>query len=136
MTSPTTNQIVFLGRVQRSSTSPLLNGTPVIFSASHIHEVIERGVKRLETFVTANPFSESWICFGWIDGGLDSIAVELPVGAFRMIEGEVEYMPVGGDDVKPMFAIPFDNNWHQILIVVKQILGDVNDSNFHHQVSN
>jgi hypothetical protein len=124
MNNQTNNQIVVFNKIHGPSCSPLINGTPVQFTAINIDDVIDRGVKRLESFVTANPHSECWICFGWMDGGLDSIAVELQVGAFRMIEGDVEYSHSDNDDHKPMFAIPFDNNWQQISLVAKQMLID------------
>lgn len=124
MINQANSQVVLFDKIYRPSISPLLNCAPVQFTASNIDDVINRGVKRLETFVSANPHSECWVCFGWMDGGLDSIAVELLVGAFRMIEGDVEYMHPGNDDHKPMFAIPFDNNWQQISLLAKQMLID------------
>ncbi len=118
MINQANNQVVLFKNFHRPSSTPLLNGIPVIFSATEIDVAIDRGVKRLECFVNANPLSENWVSFGWIDGGLDSPAVTLPIGALRMIEGDVEYM--ASDN--PLFAIPFENDWVLVSLLMKQVL--------------
>lgn len=118
MINQTNNQAVLFEKFHRPSSTPLPNGIPVTFSANEIDVAIDRGVKRLECFVNANPLSENWVCFGWIDGGLDSPAVTLPIGALRMIEGDVEYMA----NDNPLFAIPFENDWQRVSFLMKQVL--------------
>lgn len=117
------SKVVIYDQVSIPDITPLPMGSPVMFFAPFIDVAIERGILRLKRFVQANPKAEDWVVFGWMDGGLVSKFIGMPIGAFRMIEGDVEFAePHIDGKLKPCFAIPFERDWDNISSLCKDTL--------------
>jgi hypothetical protein len=114
--------VIIYNTVSIPEITPLPMGAPVMFFAPLIDVAIERGILRLKRHIQTNPRSEEWIYFGWMDGGLTSKFVGSSIGAFRMIEGDVEYSPTAGSKLKPHFAIPFNRDWERVIDLAKKTL--------------
>jgi len=123
-------KVVIYDQVSIPDITPLPMGAPVMFFAPFIDVAIERGVLRLKRFVQGNPKSNNWVAFGWMDGGLSSNFVSLPLGAFRMFEGDVEFSSYTNGKYKPSFAIPFERDWEIISFLSKSTLIQGHDRSY------
>jgi hypothetical protein len=107
--------------------TPLPMSAPVLFFAPVIDIAIKRGIARLKTHVQRNPNSGAWVSFGWLDGGLNSNFVNLPIGYFRLINDRVEFAFAESpkklkDTVKPSISIIFEQDWEKIDYLYKSTI--------------
>lgn len=102
-----------------------LGGAKVDFFAANIEDAINRGVKRLKANYHTGHAAQ-WIEFGWIDGGLSSVCVRMPIGALKVVNNCIYYhhkpFICGKESAypdDPEIFIPFTgDNWRHITLAL------------------